>query len=117
MEEKRHYKRTDLNTKVSLQILGENGQDPHHIEAELTDISTDGIGFKSNHALMIGVILKGRISLWTKETVDVILKVVRASQNETDMSFTYGCIFVGLQENESLRIKIYQMFDEKGKNR
>lgn len=111
MEEKRIYKRTALDTEVELSLVNGEGNSLK-LQAEIVNVSKDGVGFLAKEQLMIGAIYQARIRLWTGQKIDIILKVVRA-KDEGDGSYSYGCIFVGMAGNEAVRILIYQMFNEK----
>lgn len=111
MSEKRLYKRSDLNETVKLSLVGEgDGVFSEPFEVEILNMSTDGVGFRCKQQLLIGEILSGRIAIWTKDEMDVLLKVIRCTEESNGM-YGYGCIFVGLEGSESTRIQIYQMFN------
>lgn len=111
MEEKRLHKRTDLNSKLHLQLIEtNNGRQLEPFVVDITDVSSEGIGFACDEQLMIGEVFHGELELWTKQKVTVILKVVRSAVEE--VGYSYGCIFVGMRDADSLHIKIYQMLDE-----
>lgn len=111
-EEKRMHKRTDLNTKLTLSIIKHvNGRDLEPFEVEITDVSTTGIGFKTDNQLMIGEMFNGELKIWTKQRMPVVLKIVRSAIEEE--GYSYGSIFVGLQNNDSNSIFIYQLLNEK----
>ncbi|MCR5453130.1 MAG: PilZ domain-containing protein [Lachnospiraceae bacterium] len=121
MEEKRLYRRSELSQNVKLSIVGNYGEGPQEpVEVEVTDVSSDGLGFICNEGLRIGELLTGKVVLWTKERVNVIVKIVRAKENEANAEngqYEYGCIFVGMEGNDSLRIKIYQLLERKQKEK
>ncbi len=108
--EKRSENRTGLKSKAILKIIQmENGRNLPPIEVEITDISPAGIGFKTEHQLMIGEMFQGEISLWTKQKMEVVIKIVRSALEKE--GYSYGSLFVGAQCNDSNRIKIYQLFN------
>lgn len=112
MEEKRLNKRSLLDSKVTLSFLpASDDSGRESFEVQITDVSVDGIGFRTDHQLMIGEVYAGRITLWTKETLDSFLKIVRCTA-EPDGAYEYGAIFVGMNDNEQRRIRIYQAFEE-----
>ena len=108
MEEKRKYSRTDLAEKVTLSVLSADGAN-REIEVTITDVSETGIGFTCHEQLMIGDCYKGNVVIWTHERIEVILKIVRSSV--IGAAYEYGAIFVGMENSSSLRIKIYQLFN------
>ena len=112
MAEQRLYKRTDLNETVKLSLIGEgDGMFSEPFDVELLDISTDGIGFKCRQQLLIGEVLTGKIEIWTKEKLDVLMKIIRCTE-EPGGFYGYGCTFVGLEGSEQTRIEIYQLFHQ-----
>lgn len=115
MEEKRRNKRMELDINVKLGVIDEDVDAPkRYVDVEITDVSKSGIGFKSKEQLLIGECFDARITIWTKEVIDSVIKVVRATEEEnTEGLYSYGCIFVGMTDTDSLKIQIYQMFNEK----
>ena len=110
-EEKRRNTRTDLEGKVILRIINPSaGRDMEPFEVHITDLSKTGVGFRTDQQLMIGEMFKGEIIIWTKQRIDVIIKIVRSAVDEED--YSYGSIFIGLTEDDSNRIGIYQMFNK-----
>ena len=110
MQEQRLYPRTEVREKVKLSLVGEGaGAFSEPFEVEILNMSTDGVGFRCDRQLLIGDVLTGKISIWTKDEMDVFLKIIRCS-NEDDNTYGYGCIFVGMESSEQLRISIYQLF-------
>lgn len=111
MDEKRKNRRSDLNNKLRLEIIGaENGRKFPAFDVDIIDVSSNGIGFHTDEQLMIGEMFNGELELWTKQKLNVVIKVVRSSVEEE--GYNYGCIFIGLQNADSMHIKIYQMLDE-----
>ena len=53
-----------------------------------------------------------RVSIWTKETIDAVIEIVR-SVKRGDM-YEYGGVFVGMPEADAVKIEIYQLFEEYG---
>lgn len=117
MEEKRRKKRSDLEATTTLKLVSkaDQGQDPE-ISVEITDVSENGVGFLSEKELLIGDCYMGKITLWTKQTVDTFLKIVRVNQTE-DGLYNCGSIFFGMEDRESMRIKIYQMLEDQDDNK
>lgn len=111
-DEKRRLKRTDLKYKVVLTIIkSEYGRDLDPFEVQVTDVSSGGIGFRSEEQLMIGETFAGRLELWTKEKIDVVIKIVRSAVEEE--GYSYGSIFVGASNLDTLGIEIYQIINDK----
>lgn len=115
MDEKRRKKRSELEDRFTLKLVSkaDKGQAPE-IEISVHDVSENGVGFHCDKELNIGDCYMGKITLWTKQTVDVFLKIVRCNKRE-DGTFDCGSIFFGLEDRESMRIKIYQMLEDRDK--
>lgn len=113
MDEKRRRRRSELEDRFVLKLVSkpDKGQDPE-IEIAVNDVSETGVGFRCEKELFEGDCYMGKITLWTKQTIDIFVKVVRCQKRE-DGEYDCGSIFVGLEDRESMRIKIYQMLEEK----
>ena len=48
--------------------------------------------------------------LWTKETFQTVIEIVRIEDNENNK--LYGCRFVGIHPADQLKIQIYDMVRE-----
>lgn len=113
MDEKRRKRRSELEDRFILKLVSkpEKGQEPE-IEIAVSDVSETGVGFRCAQELLVGDCYMGKITLWTKQSVDVFLKIVRCQKRE-DGEYDCGSIFFGIEDKESMRIKIYQMLEEK----
>lgn len=111
MEEKRKHKRLEIDVNVQLERLDEEGVTTlKFVHVDVTDISRSGIGFKSQQALDINTYYDAKIQIWTKEVVDAVIEIVR--REEKDGAYNYGGIFIGMTETDSLKIDIYQIFND-----
>lgn len=111
-DEKRQSKRMGLDYTLTLSIIkSEFSRDLPPFDVEITDVSFGGLGFASDEQLMVGEIFKGVLKIWTKQKMEVILKIVRSCLEEE--GYSYGCIFVGMNNTDSLGIKIYEMLNKK----
>ncbi len=115
MDEKRRKRRSELEDHFTLKLVSkpDQGQDPE-IEIYVNDVSENGVGFHCEKELLIGDCYMGKITLWTKQSVDVFLKIVRCNKRE-DGFYECGSIFFGIEDRESMRIKIYQMLEDRDK--
>ncbi|MCR4656886.1 MAG: PilZ domain-containing protein [Lachnospiraceae bacterium] len=111
MEEKRKAKRLVLNAHVIIRRL-DSGKN-ERIPVDVTDLSKTGIGFKSTQMLELHSMYEAEIVLWTKETINCFISITRADQKGDEM--TYGASFVGMNEKDSCKIDIYDMFEESKK--
>ena len=110
-DNQRLYTRTDLKEDVKLSLVGEgDGMFSEPFDVEILNMSVDGVGFRCREQLLIGEVLIGNIEIWTKEKLDVMMKIIRCTE-EGGGYYGYGCTFVGLESREATRIQIYQMFN------
>ena len=111
MEEKRRHKRLDLDVSVQLERLDEEGVTTlKFIHVEVTDISRSGLGFKAKKKLEVGSYYDTKIQIWTKEVVDAVVEIVRVEELED--GYKYGGVFIGMTDTDSLKIDIYQIFND-----
>ena len=111
-EERRKSKRLPLNVDIKLEEL-EIGEvvTVKYLNVEVTDLSRAGLGFKCKQELEVGKHFDTKIQIWTKETIECVIEIVRKNQGD-DGYIHYGCTFVGMSETYVLKIDIYQMFNE-----
>lgn len=111
MEEKRRHKRLELDVSIELERLDEDGITiVKYSHVDVVDISRSGIGFKTIQKLEPDMEYLTRIQIWTKEVIDVAVRVVHMS--ETEDGYRYGGVFVGLTDTDALKIDIYQIFND-----
>lgn len=111
MEEKRRYERLPIDVKVELERIDQGETTTvKYLTVDVTDLSRNGIGFTSKTELKKDAMLKANITIWTKEVLPAIFKIVRVS--EDGGVWHYGAIFVGMREQDALKIQIYQMVNE-----
>ncbi|WP_099468297.1 PilZ domain-containing protein [Konateibacter massiliensis] len=113
MEEKRRCKRSVLNAKIQLRHC--NVEDNQKIDVEVHDMSREGLGFYSESGLIIGDYYDTEIEIWTKEVIQVVIKIVRKTLLSNEDKVSYGGEFVGLSENEKFRIDVYQCVEDNAK--
>ena len=112
MEEKRKYKRLDLDVSLELERLDEDGMTTLKYEhVQVKDISRNGIGFVSKQWLEVGTYYDTKIQIWTKEVIDAVIEIVR--YNKEGDGYHYGGVFIGMMDTDALKIDIYQIFNEK----
>lgn len=113
MEEKRGSKRLDISVQVELERIGSEDDvtTVKFIDVSVTNISKTGLAFKTKQTLREGALFNAKIQIWTKETIDTIFKIVRVGKTEDGVT-EYGCIFVGMTDTDSLKIEIYQLFND-----
>ncbi|MEG0804991.1 MAG: PilZ domain-containing protein [Lachnospiraceae bacterium] len=112
MEERRRHKRLDLDVAVQLERLDVDGVTTlKYIHVETNDLSKSGLGFVTGQELELGSYYDTKLQIWTKETIDAVIEIVRREQLP-DGSYHYGGMFIGMTETDSLKIEIYQIFNE-----
>lgn len=110
MDEKRKAKRSDLN--VLVQIHKCDRDDKKSVNVQVQDLSKSGIGFVTNEKLEIGEYYDADITIWTKEVIKSVIKIVRVNPKPDSDLVSYGSEFVGLSEMEKFRIDVYQCVEE-----
>lgn len=109
--DKRRSFRSSIDATLTLEIIDNGTQrDMEPFSVTILDVSETGIGFCTEKQLMVGELFKGTLTLWTKEKINFVIKIVRCKV-ETD-DYSYGGIFVGASGASTSAIKIYQMFNE-----
>lgn len=112
MQEKRKHKRLSLSVEIQLERLDQDGVTTlKMITVDVTDISRSGIGFRSDQKLDIDAYFDTKIQIWTKEVINAVIRVVRR-EDLPDGSYKYGCTFVGITDNDAVKIDIYQIFHD-----
>lgn len=116
MDEKRNSRRLDLDVTVELERI-----DDHQgvttlklVHVDITDLSKSGIGFVSKVELDLGSYYNTKLQIWTKETIEAVIEIVR--REETEDRYHYGAKFIGMIESDALKIDIYQIFYEYNEN-
>lgn len=110
--ERRRCKRLELDVVLQLERLDEADiTTVKYAHVEVHDLSKTGIGFRSKQELEIGSMYNTRLQIWTKETIEAIVKVVHREKKE-DGVYQYGGQFVGMNDPDALKIEIYQMFND-----
>ena len=111
MEEKRKHKRLDLDVKIQLERLDEEGVTTlRYANVDVTDISRSGIGFIATRPLEVGTYYDTKIQIWTKEVVDAVIEIVRV--DEENGQYRHGATFIGMTDTDALKIDIYQIFND-----
>lgn len=111
MQEKRKHKRLDLDVTIELERLDQDGiTTVKYSHVNVVDISRSGIGFKCPQQLELGLEYNTKIQIWTREIIDVAVKVIRMETLED--GYRYGGVFVGMTETDKLKVDIYQIFND-----
>ena len=116
-QEKRWAKRMDIDARIKLKSVKNNRNihfdvNKEEMEVEVTNISKGGMGFKTEEFLPLNSYSEAKVVLWTRESFDAIIEIVRMENDGTDEKNTYGCRFVGLSPAEQFKIDVYQIVSE-----
>ena len=103
--EQRKSKRLELSAEIAIKPLGSDVQRTQMI-VEIEDVSKNGIGFLCDEVLIVGSTYEASLKIWTNETLDVFLQIVRRIQ--VGNQFQYGAIFIGMSDVDAGRIETYQ---------
>lgn len=110
MKEKRNSRRLDLDVIIDLERIDNGNTTVKSITVETIDLSRSGIGFKTQELLELDSFYNVKLQIWTKETINAIIKIVR--RMETPDGYHYGAFFIGMTEKTELKIEIYEMLYE-----
>ena len=99
---KRKSERDSIEESIVFDVVGQNRK----INALLLDLSTTGMGFKSDSTLHYGDMLIGNLITWNRDKIQVVVKVIRDSK--TNDGIVYGCTFVGMSASDKTKIEMYQ---------
>ncbi|MCM1305497.1 MAG: PilZ domain-containing protein [Lachnospiraceae bacterium] len=91
-----------------------DGGEDRQVTIEVTDVSKSGIGFECKEQLQVGEVYESFLTIWTKEVIHAILRIVRIELKE--QMYSYGAVFVGMPDTESARIEVYQTVEDVKKN-
>lgn len=112
MEERRKDKRLEINVEILLgRLNGEGTSAVKNVPVEVTDISRSGIAFVCETEFEPGTYYDTQIQIWTKEVIPAVIHIIR-KEALADSRVKYGCEFIGMNETDKLKIKIYEMFHE-----
>ena len=105
MEERRKYKRLDLDGELIMSPIGSTDE-PEAVAISVINCSRAGMGFQSDLQLIMGDNYECNLTIWTKEVLHVFIKIVRGTALED--SYEYGAIFIGMPEYDRQRISVYE---------
>lgn len=116
VSEKRKSKRMGINVKIKLQRVNENASafanfKEEEFEVNVVNISKDGIAFRTKEFLALNSFYDTNVVLWTKETFNTVIEVVRMENLGEDETL-YGCRFVGINPADQFKIDVYQIVSE-----
>ena len=108
MRDRRKNRRIDLKSTLTVNRIddGNTGE----ITIEILDVSKTGIGFVCDERLEMDAVYESHLTIWTKEVIHTLLRIVRIE--EYDDSYLYGASFIGISEQDSFRIAVYDAVEE-----
>lgn len=114
MQDRRTAIRMDINVKMKLNCV--KTEDTHNLkteefEVELVNISETGLAFLSAEALSSNTYYDARIVLWTKDSFDSVIEIIRKERKNDSFSL-YGCRFIGLGPSDQFKIQVYELLKE-----
>lgn len=112
MDERRKNKRTSMSSTLVMKRL--DGEGDRQVSIEIVDVSKSGIGFECREQLQVGEVYESFLTIWTKEVIHAILRIVRIELRED--RYSYGAVFVGMPDTESARIEVYQTIEDARKD-
>lgn len=112
MDERRKNKRTSMSSTLVMKRLDGGGD--QEVSIEISDVSKSGIGFECKEQLQVGEVYESFLTIWTKEVIHAILRIVRIELSEN--CYSYGAVFVGMPDTEAARIEVYQTIEDARKD-
>ncbi len=115
--EKRWAKRMTINATIKLQTINNDRAvtyEPNRdvFDVVVTNISKGGIGLETTEFLPLNSYYEAKIVLWTRETFDATIEVVRMESKDDTGMISYGCKFIGLSPADQFKIDVYQIVSE-----
>lgn len=115
--EKRWAKRMSIDANIKLRSIKNNKPvaftpSAEEMEVEVINISKGGMAFKSKEMLPLNSYYDAKVVLWTKETFNAIVEIIRMENDGTSDETTYGCKFIGITPADQFKIDVYQIVSE-----
>lgn len=116
VQEKRWAKRIAINATIRLNSLNTDPEianaDSEEIAVDVINISKGGMAFTTVKQLPLNSYYDAKVELWTKESFDAVIEVIRMEKKDVDAPIIYGCRFVGLSPMEQFKIDVYDIVNE-----
>lgn len=115
-KEKRWSKRMDINATIKLKTIRSEKMlfEPKldEFEVDVINISKGGMAFRTNEILPLNSYYDAKVILWTKETFDAVIEIIRMENEDAEGETTYGCRFIGLNPAMQFKIDVYEIVNE-----
>ncbi len=116
VQEKRWAKRFAINATIRLRTLRSRNivftPNRNEIEVDVINISKGGMAFRTSEMLPINSYYDAKVVLWTKETFDAVVEIVRMENENMGEPITYGCKFIGITQADQFKIDVYDIVTE-----
>ena len=112
MQEKRKSKRFVLDATLTMERI--DGTKNKIVPINVIDVSGTGIGFSCVELLEMNSVYKVTLRIWTGDTMDVFVNIVRYDNSSDDN--VYGGNFIGMTEKDASKFNIHELFDEANNN-
>ncbi len=99
-----------LNAHLVMKRLGD--AEGEKVPVDIIDISKGGIGFSCETPLTMNAIYEMDLMIWTKDVIHTFVNITRFDSKKN----MYGATFTGMNENDSGKIRIYEMFEQASKD-
>lgn len=114
--EKRWSKRMDINATIKLKTIRNDRMvfepNKEEFEVDVINISKGGMAFRTKELLPLNSYYDAKVILWTKDTFDAVLEIIRMENEDVEGETTYGCRFIGLNPAEQFKIDVYEIVNE-----
>ncbi len=108
MQEKRKSKRFVLEATLAMERV--DGSKNRLVPITVLDVSGTGMGFSCKEILEMNSVYKVQLKIWTGDTVDALIDIVRFD-NSRDDAYVYGGNFIGMPGNDTTRFNIHELFE------
>lgn len=115
-KEKRWSKRMEINATIRLRSIRNDKMifEPNkdEFEVDVINISKGGMAFRTKEFLPLNSYYDAKVVLWTKDTFDAVIEIIRMENEDIEGDITYGCKFIGLNPAEQFKIDVYEIVNE-----
>jgi len=114
--ENRKAPRLDIEMTIAMYDINtiDSVKESEKFPVEVCNISSSGIGFVTSCDIDVHSFYKANLVFSTKESVDVIIEVVRMQEAEDGKTF-YGGAFVAMTDVDRFKIDVFRLFEEEKK--
>ncbi len=115
-QEKRWAKRLVMDARIKLNSI-RSGIVMHEVkkdafDVDVVNISKGGMAFTTDEILPLNSYYDVHVVLWSKDSFDAVIEVIRMERESEDDKILYGCKFIGLCPSDQFKIDVYQIVSE-----